>query len=132
MARTKKERIPKALREQVWRTICGDKFETKCNVTWCTNTINVFDFEVGHNVPESKGGALVLENLRPICSQCNRSMSNHYTIDEWNKLGGTTVVIAAKPLGPKKHVPISNVLANSVRPTAAAVPVVHTTSRWCC
>lgn len=124
MVRTKKERIPKALREQVWRTLCGEVFQAKCNVSWCTNIITVFDFEVGHNIPESKGGTLVLSNLRPICVQCNRSMSNNYTIDEWNKLGGS-VRIEPRPLGPKKHALVANVFASSQPPTAVATaPIV--------
>ena len=79
-----KGKIPKALREQVWLTSIGSKFETKCKVTWCSNKINVFDFQCGHNVPESKGGATNLGNLIPICSRCNISMGSEYTIDEWN------------------------------------------------
>ena len=82
----RKKKIPKALREQVWRTYYFHKYEAKCFVHWCTNRITVFDFEVGHNIPESKGGSLQLNNLRPICSRCNSSMGNHYTIDEWNEL----------------------------------------------
>ena len=39
--------------------------------------MNVFDFHVGHNVPESKGGATNIDNLKPICSRCNSSMSNN-------------------------------------------------------
>ena len=49
-----------------------------------SNTINVFNFQVGHNIPESKGGTLSLNNLKPICGRCNFSMGNNYTIDEWN------------------------------------------------
>lgn len=79
--------IPKALREQVWIHFNGRKFAHKCNVIWCKNEITVFNFHAGHNIPESKGGATTLENLRPICSSCNLSMSNNYTISEWNKLG---------------------------------------------
>ncbi len=82
-----KQKIPKALREQVWLHYIGGKYESKCYIKWCKNKINVFDFQVGHNVPDSKGGKTTLENLRPICSRCNLSMSNTYTIDEWNKLG---------------------------------------------
>ena len=79
--------IPKALREQVWLKYFGKKYNHKCYVKWCENNITVFDFQVGHNIPESKGGAAVIENLRPICSRCNLSMSNNYSIDEWNDLG---------------------------------------------
>ena len=80
-------KIPKALREQVWLKYQGKKYEKKCHIQWCNNLINVFNFQVGHNIPESKGGETVIENLRPICCRCNSSMSNVYTIDEWNKLG---------------------------------------------
>ena len=53
---------------------------------WCQNRINVFDFQVGHDKPESKGGTLDIDNLKPLCSRCNHSMSNNYTIKEWNNL----------------------------------------------
>ena len=81
----KKNKIPKALREQVWKKYT-DKFEIKCPVRWCENRINSFDFHVGHNIPESKGGTLDISNLKPICSRCNLSMGALYTIDEWEKL----------------------------------------------
>lgn len=81
-----KAKIPKALREQVWIAHIGKKFESKCLVSWCQNIISVFNFECGHNVPESKGGATDLTNLRPICSNCNRSMSDDYSIDEFSAL----------------------------------------------
>jgi len=48
--------------------------------------INVFDFHVGHDVPESKGGELDIQNLKPICARCNLSMSDNYTIEGWIKL----------------------------------------------
>lgn len=82
-----KSTIPKALREQVWIGYMGHTFEGKCRVRWCRNTITVFDFQSGHNFPESKGGATTLENLVPICSRCNLSMGSQYTIDEWNQKG---------------------------------------------
>lgn len=81
-----KDKIPKALREQVWLTHIGKKYNSKCYISWCSNRITVFDFQCGHNVPESKGGATDLLNLRPICSRCNSSMNDSYTIDEWTKL----------------------------------------------
>ena len=82
----KKETIPKALREQLWIRNFGKTFEHKCYVSWCENTITVFDFHVGHDQPESKGGTLAIENLKPLCSRCNQSMGNKYTIQEWTEL----------------------------------------------
>jgi 5-methylcytosine-specific restriction endonuclease McrA len=83
---TAKKTIPKSLRNSVWETYIGRKFEGKCHVDWCTNVITPFTFEVGHNIPESKGGETTLDNLRPICTQCNKSMGNKYTIEQFSKL----------------------------------------------
>ena len=83
---TSKETIPKRIRELVWTTNNGEIFTNKCYVSWCTNNINVFNFQVGHDIPESKGGTIDIDNLKPICSNCNLSMSNKYTITEWSKL----------------------------------------------
>ena len=80
----KKKTIPKAVREQCWLNTFGKKYENSCYISWCSNKINVFDFHVGHDKPESKGGTLDISNLKPICSRCNSSMSNNYTIKQWN------------------------------------------------
>jgi 5-methylcytosine-specific restriction endonuclease McrA len=90
-AADKKAKIPRALREQVWLASVGSKYEAKCTISWCNNRMSVFDFHVGHNKPESKGGTLALSNLKAICTRCNLSMGNQYTIDEWNKLSPKTV-----------------------------------------
>ena len=82
----KKANIPKAIREQCWLNTIGKKYESKCYVKWCNNIMNVFDFHVGHDIPESKGGTLDLDNLKPICARCNLSMSDNYTIQEWVQL----------------------------------------------
>ncbi len=84
--RLEKTTIPKALREQVWVTYAGRHFACKCLIPWCKNTMTVFDFHVGHNVPESVGGATELANLRPICARCNLSMGASHTITEWAAL----------------------------------------------
>lgn len=81
-----KQKIPKALREQVWIRKIGRAFEAPCTIKWCSNTMTVFDYHVGHNIPESKGGTLHLHNLQPICCRCNLSMGSQYTIREWNNL----------------------------------------------
>lgn len=79
----KKKKIPKALQQQVWLEHHGEKFKEKCYIKWCKNIISVFNYECGHNIPESKGGSTTIDNLYPICSSCNKSMSNKYTITEW-------------------------------------------------
>ena len=82
-----KKKIPKAIREQLWIQKVGKKFETKCKTTWCRNKINVFDYQAGHDIPESKGGTAELTNLIPICSRCNLSMGNQFTFRQWCKKG---------------------------------------------
>ena len=94
-----KTKIPRALREQVWLKICGKKFESKCTIRWCENIISVFDFHAGHNIPESKGGPTTLENLKPICSRCNLSMGNDYSIDEWDNFGSVSEDVCCGYLG---------------------------------
>ena len=82
----RKQNIPKAIREQCWIASFGKVFEHKCYVDWCENLINPFDYHVGHDKPESKGGTLDISNIKPICARCNLSMSDNYTIQEWIKL----------------------------------------------
>jgi 5-methylcytosine-specific restriction endonuclease McrA len=86
MSQTPKVTIPKALREQVWLTYAGRRYESKCMVRWCKNIMTVFDFHVGHDIPEIRGGATDISNLRPICARCNLSMGSQYTIKEWEQL----------------------------------------------
>ena len=81
-----KTTIPKALREQVWVTYAGRHYDSKCLVPWCANRMTVFDFHVGHNIPESQGGATDISNLVPICARCNLSMGSQYTVTEWAAL----------------------------------------------
>ena len=100
------KKIPKALKEQVWVQFMGKKFENKCYITWCENIINVYDFHVGHNIPDSKGGETTLQNLRPICSRCNHSMSNSYTIDDWIKFG--TKIIDTGNIQSNEDIPKGN------------------------
>ena len=106
--RRRKQKIPVAFREQIWFRDYGRSFEGKCPTKWCTNIINVFDFQSGHNIPESKGGPTVPDNLIPICARCNMSMGDRFTFTEWSALNG----------------PIS------IRQT---IPLAHPpTSFWCC
>ncbi len=81
-----KERIPRALREQVWLRTAGKHFEIKCPIAWCRNRITAFDFHVGHNVPEAAGGTVDIANLIAICARCNLSMGSHFTIEQWRLL----------------------------------------------
>ena len=82
----RKNKIPAALREQVWIHHCGRRFQSKCSVIWCKNYINVFDFQCGHKHAEAQGGPTTLENLIPLCQRCNQSMGTMH-FDEWTRFG---------------------------------------------
>ena len=68
----RRKSCPKAVKEAVWRKYNGNKMNGKCYV--CKVPITFTNFEVGHNKPYSKGGKWTINNLRPICRSCNRSM----------------------------------------------------------
>ena len=82
----KRKKIPLAVKEQLWIRSCGRVFECDCRISWCQNTMNVFTVHVGHDIPQSKGGKIDMDNLLPICPRCNFSMSNKYTIRQWERL----------------------------------------------
>ncbi len=50
------------------------------------NEINFGWFIIGHNIPFSKGGSSEIDNLIPICGECNNGMGDRYTIIEYRKL----------------------------------------------
>ena len=85
LSKFKKKKIPKALREQVWINKMGKHFSGTCRISWCENDMTCFNFDCGHNIPESKGGPTNIENLIPICRNCNVGMGNRFTIEEWEK-----------------------------------------------
>ena len=80
-----KKKIPKKVKEEVWVSNFGYKYTSKCYINWCSNKINVFNFHVGHDIPECKGGTDNINNLKPICDRCNLSMGSQNTIQEWNQ-----------------------------------------------
>ena len=69
--------IPKAVKITVWNTYAKEldvkKLTAKCFVG-CGREITIVDFELGHVEAYSNGGSNKIDNLRPICSLCNKSM----------------------------------------------------------
>jgi hypothetical protein len=78
----KKEKIPAAVRKIVWNTYIGkDKSVGKCLCCDAEDISNT-NFECGHIKSEKNGGEVTVENLRPICGHCNKSISGN-NMDEF-------------------------------------------------
>ena len=89
----KRKTIPKTVKILVWDKYIGNA--TGCTTCMCCKhaTITQHNFECGHIISDANGGAISVDNLRPICSQCNKSMSTKNMVEfmkEWNlgELGG--------------------------------------------
>ncbi|ATZ81251.1 D5 family helicase-primase [Bodo saltans virus] len=70
----KKKAIPKALRIAIWDKYF-DEYIGKAKCKCCNLTdITQLKFECGHIIAESHGGNTDINNLIPICNDCNKSM----------------------------------------------------------
>ena len=81
VSRRRKQRIPKTLKRAVWDTYVGvDKGTAPC--LCCERTsIRQLEFHCGHVISEARGGTTTVENMRPICAQCNLSMGTQNLFD---------------------------------------------------
>lgn len=71
----KKKQLPKRVRDLVWsKWIGSDKMIGKCFC--CKNDIKNNNYHCGHVIAYSNGGSNEIDNLRPLCSQCNLSMGD--------------------------------------------------------
>lgn len=70
----KKQKISNIFKRQCWDYWIGEDIGKIlcpcCNLTHITQ----LNFSCGHIIPESKGGELIVENVRPICFNCNSSV----------------------------------------------------------
>ena len=65
--------IPKTLKNDVWDKYIG-KQKGMGSCYCCSKKIDSKNFECGHIIAVAKGGKTILQNLRPICGCCNKSM----------------------------------------------------------
>ena len=72
--KNKRKKVPKAVKESIWKKYISEiELKGKCFVG-CGTDIQINNFEAGHVIPVCEGGENTIENLRPICSLCNKSM----------------------------------------------------------
>jgi len=106
----KKQTIPVSVKNGSWDKYVGAHIgEALCIVCNMTK-INSKCFDAGHIVSEHNGGSVTLENILPICHQCNLSMStmnmNEYVnkyypknIDNFAKRKYTSTTVKSTFLG---------------------------------
>lgn len=70
----KKKSIPSALKRKVWYVYMGEEKGVGLCTCCGISKINQFSFHCGHVVSEKNGGEMNVDNLRPICQNCNSSM----------------------------------------------------------
>jgi len=79
--------IPKPIRNAVWDLYIGkEKGIGQCFI--CGNEINSKSFECGHITSVSNKGDNNIDNLRPICSDCNKSMGTMDLLKFKEYIGG--------------------------------------------
>lgn len=68
-----KEKIPKAVRNSLWRIYFKNKITGLCQCC-LIEKISYASFHSGHIKSERSGGSTSLDNLKPVCMMCNLSM----------------------------------------------------------
>jgi hypothetical protein len=80
----RRKNIPKHIKTLVWNKYIGvDIAQADC-VCCRSQKINVRSFHCGHVIAESRGGDLTINNLRPICAECNGAMTTK-SMNEFTK-----------------------------------------------
>lgn len=78
-SKKRKRCVPKTIRNQVWRKYNGSTLDGKCFC--CCLPLAYECWEAGHVISDAHGGESIVENLRPICLSCNRSMGKMNMFD---------------------------------------------------
>ena len=89
--RRPKAKIPKHIKNLVWNKYIGaDNATAKC--LCCRQaTISNTSFDCGHVIAEANGGDMNINNLRPICRDCNAGMGTRSMNDFTTEFFGWTV-----------------------------------------
>jgi 5-methylcytosine-specific restriction endonuclease McrA len=66
--------IPKKIKSSLWKKYYGEVYNSLCLI--CNDPISIENFEAGHIIAVAKGGTNHIDNLKPICIGCNRSMGD--------------------------------------------------------
>jgi len=107
-------RIPPQLRRQVWENYMNQPSAASGPCFVCGTTIHILNFECGHVVSYEKNGPTILENLRPICSSCNRSMGTMNLFEYKQFYFDNPELVVVPPKRTKKQKPTPELIISPV------------------
>jgi len=81
----KSKKIPSAVRKIVWNTYIGKDNPTGKCLVCNSEDISHTNFECGHVKSRVNGGDVTVDNLRPICGNCNKSIGGNDMDEFMNK-----------------------------------------------
>ncbi len=87
--RIRKQKIPATVRNTIWKLHNKNKTASKC---YCCRVepVTKGNFECGHIISNKDGGKIKLDNLKPICGLCNKSMGTMNMIEFMKQYGYNT------------------------------------------
>lgn len=78
---SKRRALPLPLRKAVWEAYVGSSINSVCFVCESAQISFGTTVEYGHVLAVANGGTDTVENLRPICSACNKSMGTQNLLE---------------------------------------------------
>ena len=83
----KRQQVPSSVRYIVWNAHIG--IENGLGKCYCCKIqqISQQNFHCGHVISDKNGGTISIENLRPICGNCNSSMGTKNMSEFMKKFG---------------------------------------------
>lgn len=73
--------IAKKVKALSWYTYIGKDIATAKCLCCKINSITQMEFDCGHIIALSRGGTNSIDNIRPICAACNKSMGTQSMVD---------------------------------------------------
>jgi hypothetical protein len=95
-SKNKRKAIPSAVRNNVWNVYIGTAEKEGTCFCCKTERISCANFQCGHVESHAEGGEVTIQNLRPVCAQCNQSMGKTNMIDFMKKYGFDQLEVSNK------------------------------------
>jgi hypothetical protein len=80
----KRKGIPKKVKNDSWDKFVGSEYGSTYCLVCVSTVINSKNFEAGHIISDKNSGKSIVDNILPICGQCNKCISSK-NMDEYVK-----------------------------------------------